>query len=117
MFPPGSTDISKNGSVWIATSSPVIVPYTPVELERLRDVDGDDLRVPVRRADEVDVAHPVPAHVVEERAEALHEPLVLAPRDRLPDEALLEGLRLLLLDDGAHFAPFPAATTASTMFT
>ena len=29
MFPPGSTDISKNGSVWIATSSPVIVPYTP----------------------------------------------------------------------------------------
>ena len=29
MLPPGSTDISKNGSVWIATSSPVIVPYTP----------------------------------------------------------------------------------------
>ena len=29
MFPPGSTDISKNGSVEIATSSPVIVPYTP----------------------------------------------------------------------------------------
>jgi len=27
--PPGSTDISKKGSVWIATSSPVIVPYTP----------------------------------------------------------------------------------------
>ena len=29
MFPPGSTDISKNGSVEIATSSPVSVPYTP----------------------------------------------------------------------------------------
>ena len=29
MFAPGGVDISKNGSVWIATSSPVIVPYTP----------------------------------------------------------------------------------------
>ena len=64
-------------------------PVHALELERLRDVDRDDLRVGVRRADEVDVAHAVPAHVVEERALALDEPLVLLARDRLPDEALL----------------------------
>ena len=73
-------------------------PVHPVELERLRDVDGDDLRVRVGRADEVDVAHPVPADVVEERAEALNEPLVLPPRYRLSDVALLESRRLLRLD-------------------
>ena len=47
----------------------------------------------VRRADEVDVAHPVPPNVVEERALALDEPAVLLARDRLPDEPLLERLR------------------------
>ena len=67
-------------------------PVHALQLERLGDVDGDDLRVRVRRADEVDVAHPVAAHVVEERALALDEPLVLLARDRLPDEALLERL-------------------------
>ena len=68
-------------------------PVHAVELERLRDVDRDDLRVRVRGADEVDVAHPMPADVVEERALALDEPPVLLARDRLPDEALLERLR------------------------
>ena len=67
-------------------------PVDAFELERLRDVDGDDLRVAVGRADEVDVAHPVPADVVEERALPLDEPLVLLARDRLPDEPLLERL-------------------------
>ena len=104
-------------------------PVHPVELERLRDVDRDDLRVRVRGADEVDVAHPVPADVVEEGAEALNEPLVLAPRDGLPDVALLEHLgsaasrrrsppwpcnRLSL---GLIRRSLPTATTASTMFT
>ena len=73
MFPPGSTDISKKGSVEIATVA-VIVPYAPSS-SSLRDVDGDDLRVPVRRADEVDVAHPVTPDVVEERALPLDEGL------------------------------------------
>ncbi len=86
-----------------------------VELERLRDVDRDDLRVRVGRADEVDVAHPVAAHVVEERALTLDEPAVLLARDRLPDEAPLE--RLAGLGDGRRHAFPPAATTASTMFT
>ena len=86
-----------------------------LELERPGDVDRDDLRVRVGRADEVDVAHAVPAHVVEERALALDEAAVLLARDRLPDEALLE--RLAGLGDGRRHALPPAATTASTMFT
>ena len=89
-------------------------PVDAFELERLRDVDRDDLRVRVGRADEVDVAHPVPAHVVEEGALALDEAPVLLAWDRLPDEALLE--RLAGLGDRRHAFP-PAATTASTMFT
>ena len=58
----------------------------PVDaLERLGggDVDRDDLRVRVRRADEVDVAHPVPLDVVGEDALALDEPAVLLARDAL----------------------------------
>ena len=90
-------------------------PVHAVELERLRDVDRDDLRVRVRGADEVDVAHPVTPDVVEERPEPLDEPLVLLARDRLPDVPALEGLRRLL-GDRAHPPP-PAAITASTMFT
>ena len=70
-------------------------PVDAVELERFRDVDGDDARVRVWRADEVDVSHPVAAHVVEERPETLDEPLVLTPWDRLPHVALLENGRLL----------------------
>ena len=64
-------------------------PVDAVERERGGDVDRDDLRVRVRRADEVDVARAVPADVVEEDALALDEPLVLLARDRLADVALL----------------------------
>ena len=71
-------------------------PVDAVELERLRDVDGLDARVRVRRADEVDEAHLVPLDVVEEDALALDEPLVLLARDALADEA---ALRLAFLDD------------------
>jgi hypothetical protein len=70
--------------------------------------------VPVGRADEVDVSHPVPAHVVEEGSLPLDEALVLLARDRLSDEALLQRRRRLL--DDRHFLA-PADTTASTMFT
>jgi hypothetical protein len=60
--------------------------------ERLgrRDVDRDDLRVRVRCANEVDVAHPVPLDVVREDALALDEPAVLLARDRLAGVADLE---------------------------
>ena len=63
----------------------------------------------------MDVAHPVPLDVVEEEALALDEALVLLARHALPDGAALEGRRPLGLD-GGHADPFPAATTASTMF-
>jgi hypothetical protein len=89
-------------------------PVDALEREGLRDVDGDDLRVAVGGADEVDVAHPVPADVVEERALPLDESPILFARDRLPDEALLQR-RGRLLGDRHLFAP--ADTTASTMFT
>src|SRR5258707_1092812 len=39
-----------------------------------RDVDAGDVRVRVRAADEVEVAHPVPLYVVDEDALALQEP-------------------------------------------
>ncbi len=93
MFPPGSTDISKNGSVWIATSSPVSVPYTPSSSSAFETSIEMIFACAYGRADEVDVAHPVPADVVEERALTLDEPPILLARDRLPDEPLLERLR------------------------
>src|SRR6185312_14890976 len=82
-----------------------------------RDVDGEDPPVRVRRADEVEVAHPVPLDVVEEEALSLDEPAILLARDALAREALLDrrgggGLGF----GGRHADPFPAATTASTMF-
>ena len=55
-----------------------------------RDVDRDDLRVRVRGADEVDVAHPVALHVVREDALTLDEPAVLLARDALAGVADLE---------------------------
>ena len=67
-------------------------------VERLRggDVDRDDPRVGVRRADEVHVPHPVPLDVVCEHALALDEPAVLLARDGLaggiPDLELDLGL-------------------------
>jgi hypothetical protein len=59
------------------------------QLERLRDVDRHDLRVRVRRADEVHVAHAVTLDVVEEDALALDEALVLLARDVRAGEARL----------------------------
>ena len=95
-------------------------PVDTVERERRRDVDGDDLGVGVRRADEVDVAHAVPADVVEEDPLALDEPTVFLARNRLADVPLLQldrrGRRLGRAHAFAHdFAP--ADTIASTMFT
>jgi hypothetical protein len=88
-------------------------PVDALERECGGDVDRDDPRVRVRRAHEVDVAHPMTLHVVEEEALALDEPLVLLARDRLADEALLESG--LLLGDGGHAFLPPTATTASTI--
>src|SRR5205807_6312453 len=58
-------------------------PVYAVQLERLRHVDGDDPRVRVRRAHEVDVSHAVPTNVVEVRPLPLDEAPVLAPGDAL----------------------------------
>jgi hypothetical protein len=88
-------------------------PVDAVERERARDVDRDDLRVCMGRADEVDVAHPVPADVVEEDPLALDEPLVLLARDRLADVALLQ---LDRSGDGLGRAHALVPTMASTMF-
>ena len=71
-------------------------PVDAAELERLRDVDALDLRVRVRRAHEVEEAHPVPLEVVEEDALALDEAPVLLARDALARPA---ALGLGLLDD------------------
>src|SRR5919108_677728 len=71
-------------------------PVDAADLERTCDVDRLDLRVPVRRTDELDVARAVPLHVVEEDALALDEPLVLLARHVLADEPRLG---LPLLDD------------------
>src|SRR5262249_25931718 len=89
-------------------------PVDAFELERLGDVDGDDLRVAVRRADEGDVPHPVPADGGEGRALPLDEGAVLLARDRLADEALLQRRRRLL---GDRHLFSPTETTASTMLT
>ena len=51
----------------------------------------------VRRADEVDVRHPVALDVVDEEALALDEPLVLLARDADPDEPLLGRLGLVVV--------------------
>ena len=91
-----------------------------VQLERLRDVDGLDACVRVRRAHEVDVAHLVTLDVVEEDALALDKALVFLARDALADEARLDvpffdDERALGSDGGlGHCA---AALIASTMFT
>jgi hypothetical protein len=90
-------------------------PVDPRELERGADVDRDDPRMSVRRTEEMHIPHPVPLHVVEEGPLPLDEPAILLPRDALTDRALLERRRALCLD-GCHAPPFPAATTASTMF-
>ena len=90
-------------------------PVDARQLVRSAHVDRLDLRMRVRRADEVQVAHPVPLDVVEEEPLPLHEAAILLPRHALADEALLQGRRLGRLG-GRHADAFPAATTASTMF-
>ncbi len=67
-------------------------PVDALDLEGRRDVDGDDLRVRVGRADEMDVAHAVPAQIVEEDTLALDEPLVLLAGNRDAGIALLRRL-------------------------
>ena len=78
-------------------------PVHAGQLERRAHVDRGDARVRVRRAHEVDVAHPVPLDVVEELALPLDEPAVLLARHALADEALLERRGVGL--DGGHAAP------------
>ena len=86
------------------------------QLERGRDIDRFDARVCVRRADEVEIAHPMALHVVEEDTLALNQSPVLLAGNALPHcGASLE--RADLGFDGCHRElPSPAATTASTMF-
>ena len=90
-------------------------PVDAGQLERGADVHRLDPRMRVRRAHEVEVAHPVPLDVVEVDSLALDEAPVLLSRDALADEPLLESRGLLARGD-AHADAFPAATTASTMF-
>jgi len=91
-----------------------------VELERLRDVDRLDPCVGVGRPDEVDVAHLVTLHIVEEDAFALDEALVLLARHALADEARLD---VPFFDDeralgsDGRLGHSAAALIASTMLT
>src|SRR5207253_6323409 len=91
-------------------------PIDTADLQRLRQVDRPDLRVRVRRADEVHVPHPVPLDVVEEHSLALYEPLVLLAGDVRADEARL---CLGLFDNKrlGNFGHFATALIAATMFT
>ena len=83
----------------------------------LRDVDRGDVRVRVRRAHEVDVAHAVPLDVVDEDALPLDETLVLLARDALALPLLGGRLDLDRLGcDGRCFGHSEAALTASKMF-
>ena len=82
-----------------------------LDLLRLRDVDGGDVRVRVRRADEVEVAHAVPLDVVDEDALPLRQPLVLLAGDALAEQALAD--LDLLGRDRRHRA---TDLTASKMF-
>src|SRR5262249_21766064 len=67
----------------------------------LRDVDRADVRVRVRRADEVDVAHAVALDVVDEDALALDEPLVLLARDAPARPGLIRRLLPVCVCSGA----------------
>ena len=90
-------------------------PVHAGKLERGAHIDRGDLRVRVRRAHEVQVAHPVPLDVVEEETLALNEPVVLLAGDAQPDRAPLESGHVGL-GRGHAAPPLPASTTASTMF-
>ena len=95
-------------------------PVDAVDRLGRRDVDPRDVRVGVRAAHEVEVAHPVPLDVVDEDALALQEALVLLALDALAAPALLRRLDLLggdrRLGHLGHLGHFATAFTASTMF-
>ena len=76
------------------------------KLERGGDVDRGDRGVRVRRAHEVQVAHPLALDVVEEDALALDEPPVLLARDALTDRSSLRQGSGLGLDRGQLRTPF-----------
>ena len=94
----------------------------PVDARRrlgLRDVDRGDVRVRVRRADEVDEAHAVALDVVDEDALALDEALVLLARDVLALPRLRPGASISVgLGATVVVAAVirDAALTASKMF-
>ena len=94
-------------------------PVDAGDLLGLRDVDRRDVRMRVRRAHEVDVAHAVALDVVDEDALALDEPPVLLARDALALVLLGRRLDLDLLggDRRARGRHWPLASfTASKMF-
>ena len=90
----------------------------PRQLLRLRHVDRRDVGVRIRRAHEVDEAHPVPLDVVDEDALPLHEPAVLLARDVLALPLLGRRLDLGGLGRGGRRRRrhSDAALTASKMF-
>ena len=111
-FAPGTDAIWKNG---IGERCDLFAGQRPVDPRVLlggRHVDRRDVRVRVRRADEVQEAHAVALDVVDEHALALDETPVFLARDALPRPRLLRLLGLLG-GDSRHSA---AAFTASKMF-
>ncbi len=93
-------------------------PVDTRHLLRLRHVDRGDVGVRVRRAHEMDEAHPVPLDVVDEDALPLHEPAVLLARDVLALPLLGRRLDLGGLGRGGRRGRrhSDAALTASKMF-
>ena len=91
-------------------------PVHAGQLEGRRDVDRLDPRMRVRRADEVEIAHPVALDVVDEDTLALDESPVFLPGNALTHGETLLQDACLGLDGGHPPPPSPAATTASTMF-
>jgi hypothetical protein len=91
-------------------------PVDALDRLRLRDVDRGDVRVGVRRAHEVHVAHPVTLDVVDEHALALREALVLLARHVLARVLGRYDLDRRGLDRRRGAAHVPAALTASMMF-
>ena len=91
-------------------------PVDPRVLLRGGDVDRRDVRVGVRRADEMEVTHPVRLDVVDEDALALDEAAVLLAGDALAGPGLLRLLDLLRCDGRAAGGHSDAAFTASKMF-
>ena len=108
--------IWKNGSVRIATSSPVSVPYTPGSSSAALTSIDEIVACGVRRAHEVEVAHALALDVVEEDALALDEPAVLRAGHALPERGALLQVPASVSIAVIARSPSPAATTASMMF-